>query len=289
MSNTLESMRKEIEAAAIKANKLFHENKVAEAMKIADGMNEKEARKAYVRQEELEFIAETKDTLALIKNPEFEVMYVAESKKEGNRVGYEVKRKKIVCNPVTFCKQKNLSTKWYSELQMLARQMYARDLVDFGTNTSALIHDLGVTPLTQLITSEMEAYNKEQSAGNPISNNALVKTMQRAIDDLIFAPNEKGENTYHATSKDIQFIDKAVLLRADNKTRGQAKMIDDDKFAVSFIFHTCNSIVNRGEYAIKRKLTEADKAPVVAENAAPVVAAPADTAKKATKKAKKSA
>lgn len=97
-------------------------------------------------------------------------------------------------------------------------------------------------------TYKMSAEARKVDLGkDPFSNRQMVKTLQSVIDLLAFVPNENGENTIKASTKDFKFIE-AIFTRA-GKMVGHVKVLRGRQMA-QYIFNVVHMIVTGKAYDV---------------------------------------
>lgn len=97
-------------------------------------------------------------------------------------------------------------------------------------------------------TYKMSAEARKVDLGkDPFSNRQMVKTLQSIIDLMVFVPNEAGENTIKATTKDFKFLTE-IFTRA-GKMVGHVKVLRGRQMA-QYIFHIVHMIVTGKAYDV---------------------------------------
>lgn len=105
-------------------------------------------------------------------------------------------------------------------------------------------------------------YKIQQAAQNcdigavPTSNNQTVKTMQSIVDDIIFTPNEKGENEYKVVVKDALYLQ--YLLFGRGKKLYSIKAPSFGKMQ-ELLTDVLSRVVTKSEYSVEFETIDSSK------------------------------
>ncbi len=139
---------------------------------------------------------EEKPMLAAILMRTYEIPAHHDVYVENALTGVESTTKEVQINLLKFCEKAKLDKKWYYLAENLNLLMCIATAKELGYTKAEL----------DKIKTQYARRAESQKLNETVSNNNIEKALQSVIDEMIFEPNDKGENIYKVFNQDVKYM-----------------------------------------------------------------------------------
>lgn len=261
----LNELRANIVAKIEEFNKALVDNDLAKTSTIEEELKLLEAE--YAKEKQTDVFVQLKHTpeplIEAIKKHTYFVVSHKSVREDGILKGFEVNDEKPkIIDLVSFCTFCNLPTTWRFKVERFNQLLTLRLADELG---------LKKNQITKIFDSfYMNEKAKEvEMGGTPTSNTQMLKQLQMIIDEILFADDGNGKNSYKANSRDVAYI-LACHSRRGKKVLNVA--VAKNTFMHTLILDVAHRIATGKvydlEYNMTKKSDKEDNAPKTVEKAA---------------------